>query len=99
TSPQYNFRSFHYQRVNSNTTLQSNVNLRNNISFNNEYFPQDTYQSINDVTSSVALTQQTKHINQRLVIERLDAPDPTDTSLFAAVHTQNASLPRYDLTT
>ena len=57
------------------TTLQSNVNLRKNVSFNNQYFPQDTNQSVNDLTSSVALTHQKGHINQRFVVEALQAPD------------------------
>jgi hypothetical protein len=95
---QYNIRSYHWQRLTSALTLQSNVNLRKNISFNNQYFPQDINQSVNDITSSIALTHQKKKINQRLVVERLDAPDPGDTSQFAETHIQSASLPRYDFT-
>src|SRR5262249_29599831 len=66
--------------------------------FNNQFFPQDFNQSVSDITSSIALTHQTKRINQRLVFERLDAPDPEDDPLFADTHIQSASIPRYDFT-
>jgi hypothetical protein len=97
-TPQYNIRSYHWQRLDDYRTIQSNINLRKNISFNNRYFPQDINQSVNDITSSVALTQQKGHANQRIVVERLDAPDPGDNSLFAETHVQTASYPRYDFT-
>ncbi len=95
---QYNIRAYHWQRLSSALTLQSNVNLRKNISFNSQFFPQDTNQSVSDVTSSVALTHQKKHINQRLVMERLDAPDSGNTDPFAETHVQTATYPRYDFT-
>ena len=95
---QYNVRSYHWQRLAPSLTLQSNVNLRKNVSFNNQYFPQDINQAVNDITSSIALTHQKGPINQRLVLERLDAPDSGDTSAFAATHVQNATYPRYDFT-
>ncbi len=98
TAPQYNFRAYHWQRLDPATTLQSNVNLRKNVSFNNQYFAQDTNQSVNDIISSVALTRQKSHFNHRLVVERDDAPDPGDTSAFATTHVQSASYPRYDIT-
>jgi lipopolysaccharide export system protein LptA len=97
-APQYNIRSYHWQRVRDDLTMQSNVNLRKNVSFNNRFFQQDINQSVNDITSSIALTQQKRRFNHRLVFERYDAPDPGDDSLFAETHVQTASLPRYDLT-
>jgi lipopolysaccharide export system protein LptA len=96
--PQYNVRSYHWQKLDSYDTLQSNVNLRKNISFNNQFFPQDTNGSVSDITSSIAMTRQKGHLNQRLVVERTDSPDPGDTSPSATVHTQSASYPRYDAT-
>jgi lipopolysaccharide export system protein LptA len=97
-APQYNIRSYHWQRLRDDLTIQSNVNLRKNVSFNNRFFQQDINQSVNDITSSIALTQQRRRFNHRLVFERFDAPDPGDSSLFAETHVQSASLPRYDLT-
>src|SRR4029077_18288358 len=70
----------------------------NNVSFNNQYFPQDTNQQVSDITNSVALTKATKYLNQRVVVESLNAPDTIDTSTFPAVHVQTASIPRYDVT-
>jgi hypothetical protein len=95
-APQYNIRSYQWQKLNATTQLQSNVNLRKNVSFNNQYFAQDTNQSVNDITSSIAMTQTRKRFSQRLVVERQDSPDPGDTSLFAETHVQSASLPRYE---
>ena len=97
-SSQYNFRAYHWQRIDPTLTLQSNVNQRNNVSFNNQYFPQDTNQQVSDITNSVALTKATKYLNQRVVVESLNAPDTIDTSTFPAVHVQTASIPRYDVT-
>src|SRR5205823_5018210 len=74
---QYNFRAYHWERLSSALTLQSNVNMRKNVSFNNQYFPQDTNQSVNDLTSSIALTHQRGKANHRLVVEALQAPDST----------------------
>ncbi len=95
---QYNLRSYHWQRLSSLYTIQSSINLRRNVSFNNQYFPQDTGQSVSDINSSLALTRQGSKSNQRLVFERLDAPDAGDTDPFAQTHMQTASLPRYDFT-
>ncbi len=95
-TPQYNIRSYHWQQMPHRIVLQSNVNIRNNVSFNDQYFQQDTNQAINDITSSVALTQQGKKINQRLVVEALQAPDTLDVSTFSTTHVQTASLPRYE---
>jgi len=97
-APQYTTRFYHWQKLSSDTTLQSNSNLRKNVAFNNQFFSQDTNESVNDITSSIALTQQKKQYNQRVVFERLDAPDPGDTTTFATTHVQSASLPRYDFT-
>jgi len=96
--PQYNIRSYHWQKINPSTTLQSNVNLRNNVAFNDQFFQEDYNQSITDINSSIALTQQKARFNQRLVVERMDAPDVGDTSPIAQPHIQSASLPRYDFT-
>ena len=96
--PQYNIRGYLWQKVSPTTQLQINSNLRQNISFNTQYFSQDPNQSQNDVLSSLALTQQTTTYNQHLVVQREDAPDPPDTSAFATTHLQNASLPSYDFT-
>lgn len=98
TAPQYSIRSYHSQAISPTLNLQSNVNLRKNVSFNNQYFSQDTNQSVNDITSSVALTHAKGKRNQSLVVEALQSPDPDDTGLFAATHVQNASLPRYNFT-
>ncbi len=99
TVPQYNLRSYHWQKISDTVSLQSNANLRKNVSFNNLYFPQDTNQGANDITSSIALTQQTRKLNHRLVVEALNAPDLGDPAgQLADTHTQNASLPRYDFT-
>lgn len=97
--PQYNIRSYHWQRWGPLYTLQSSINLRKNVSFNNQYFPQDTAQGVTDITSSVALTRQSKRINQRVVLERLDAPDSSDSGPFAPTHMQSASFPRYEFST
>ena len=97
-APQYNFRFYHWQRLSNTFTIQSNTNLRKNVSFNNQFFSQDYNQSVNDLTSSIALTQQTQKVNQRLVLERLDAPDDGADPLFADTHIQEASLPRYEFT-
>jgi len=97
-APQYTVRSYHWQQINPTTTLQSNVNLRKNVSFNNQFFNQDTNQAVNDITNSVALSKTTKSFIQRLVVQGDDAPDPGDTNLFANVHTQTASLPSYTFT-
>ena len=96
--PQYNVRSYHWQRLDPETTLQSNVNLRKNVSFNNLFYRQDDNQGVDDVFSSIALTKQTKKINQRLVIEADQATDPGSDPLFADEHIQSASLPRYEFT-
>jgi len=98
-SPQYNVRSYHWERLPHDLTLQSNVNMRENVSFNDQYFQQDTDQAINDITSSVALTKQSKLLNQRIVVETLQAPDIGDTTTFAQTHIQSASLPRYEFST
>jgi hypothetical protein len=97
-SPQFNIRSYLWDKVNATTFLQSNVNYRKNVSFNNVFFNQDTNQAVNDINNSMALTKTTKRWIQRLVVESQDGPDPGDTSIFANVHSQNASLPRYDFT-
>jgi len=96
--PQYNFRSYHWEQLDKTTILQSNVNLRQNVSFNNQYFSEDTNQNVNDITSSVALTKQTTHVNQQLVVQQDAAPDSGDTSEFAATHVQTAQLPSYNVT-
>jgi len=98
TAPQYTTRFYHWQQLSPTVTLQSNSNLRQNVAFNDQYFPQDTNQSVTDITSSIALTQQKKLFSQRLVFERNDAPDSTDVSTFPSVHVQSASIPRYDFT-
>jgi hypothetical protein len=95
---QYNIRSYHFQRLSDQYTLQSNVNLRKNVSFNNLFYRQDNNQGVNDVLSSIALTQQNKKINQHLVMEVDQSPDPNADPLFADTHIQTASLPRYDFT-
>lgn len=97
-APQYNIRFYHWQRISNELTLQSNTNLRKNVSFNNQFFPQDYNQSLNDLISSIALTHQNGRLNQRLVVERLDAPDSGSDPLFADTHMQTASLPRYEFT-
>jgi hypothetical protein len=96
--PEYNVRAYHWQQVDPFSTLQSNINLRKNVSFNSQFFPQDINGAVNDITSSLAYTHQKGHLNQRLVVERTDAPDAGDTSPFAATHMQSASYPRYDVT-
>lgn len=97
-APQYNMRFYHWQKLNPYLTFQSNTNLRKNVSFNNQFFAQDYNQSVNDLTSSIALTHQKGKINQRLVLERLDAPDANADPLFGETHIQSASLPRYEFT-
>jgi lipopolysaccharide export system protein LptA len=99
TAPQYNIREYHWQRLNPQDTLQANINLQQNDSFNNQYFPQDTNQANNNITSSFAFTHQTKQWNQRVVMERYDAPDADQVGqTFAPMNMQTASLPRYEFT-
>lgn len=97
-APQYNIRSYHWQSLPNNLTLRSNVNMRKNVSFNNQYFRQDNNQNQIDVPSSLALTHQNKRVNQSIVAERSDAPDSGGDPLFADTHMQSASFPRYDVT-
>jgi lipopolysaccharide export system protein LptA len=97
-SAQYNIRMYHWQKINEQVTLQSNTNLRNNVAFNSQYFPQDPNQSVNDITSSIALTQQTNKINQRLVVEQVAGTDPGADPLFGETHTQIANYPSYQFT-
>src|ERR1039458_5172266 len=98
TGPQYNLRGYLWQQVSSTTQLQANANLRQNISFNTQYFSQDPNQSQSDVLSSVALTQQTRTYNQHLVVQREDAPDSSGSGAFQTTHMQNASIPSYNFT-
>lgn len=97
-APQYNIRAYHYQAFQNNYVIQSNVNLRKNVSFNNQYFRDDYNQSQVDLPSSIALSRQGKRFSQHLVAERTDSPDIGDTSPFAETHMQSASYPRYDFT-
>ena len=97
-APQYTIRSYHWQQINPTTTLQSNVNLRQNVGFNDQFFQQDINQAVSDITNSVALSKTTKSFIQRIFVEGDDAPDPGDTSPFANLHTQTASLPSYTFT-
>ncbi|MFA5974958.1 MAG: hypothetical protein WC859_02180 [Elusimicrobiota bacterium] len=97
-APQYTIRSYHWQQLSPTISLQSNVNLRKNVSFNNQYFAQDINQSVNDIISSVALTRSKEKTSQRLVVENLQSPDPGDNGLFAETHVQKAALPRFDFT-
>jgi hypothetical protein len=98
TGRQYNIRAYHWERIDPTLTLQSNVNLRDNVSFNNQYFPQDTNQSVNSITSSIALTKAKGLFNQQLVVQSQNAPDATDISTFPATHIQTASVPQYNIT-
>lgn len=95
---QYNVRSFHWQRLSEALTLQSNVNLRKNVSFNNLFYRQDTNQAVNEIISSLALTHQTKRASQRVLLEANQAPDPGADPLFGQTHVQSASMPRYEFT-
>jgi hypothetical protein len=98
TGPQYSYRGDLWQRLSPTVQLQANTNIRQNISFNTQYFAQDPNQSQTDILSSVAMTQQTKSYNQHLVVDRLDAPDNTVTGPFATTHIQSANLPSYNFT-
>jgi len=97
-APQYNVRFYHWQRLSKTWSLQSNTNLRKNVSFNNQFFPQDYNQSVNDLLNSIALTHQRQSFSQRLVVEALNGPDSGADPFFADVHPQTASLPRYEFT-
>jgi hypothetical protein len=99
SSQQYNFRAYEWQKLNSTTILQSNVDLRKYVSFNNQFFPEDNNQSITTIPNSVALTRQTKLVNQRLIVQGVQAPDVTDISTYPVTHFQSATLPEYDLST
>jgi hypothetical protein len=95
---QYNLRAYHWQKLTNELTLQANIDHRENVGFNNEFFTQDPFQAVSNVTNSTALTFQNKHINQRLVVqsdEGLDAGADPDTG---TIHTQDALLPHYEIT-
>jgi hypothetical protein len=95
---QYNVRFYHWQRVSERLTFQSNINHRKNVSFNNQFFNQDTNQSVTDVNNSAALTYVNHIATQRLVVETLESPDENSDPLFGNTHVQTASLPRYEVT-
>ena len=95
---QYNVRSYHWQQLSPEWTLQSNVNWRNNVSFNNLFYQQDINQAVSEVLNSVAVTQQSKKFNQHVVFQVDQQPDPGSDPLFAKTHIQNASLPAYTFT-
>ncbi len=98
-APQYDVRAYHWQKLSNALTFQANINHRDNVSFNNQFFNQDTNQSVTDVDNSAALTYQKGHNNQLLLVESLEAPDANDPNpLFANTHIQTASLPEYDVT-
>ncbi len=97
TDPQYNVRFYHWQNVAPGMTYQSNVNHRKNVSFNNQFFTQDTNYAVNDVNNSMALTYLNNIATQRVVVESFEAPDENSDSLFGNTHIQSASLPRYEV--
>ncbi len=93
---QYNIRSYHWQQVSPTLTFQSNVNHRKNVSFNNQFFTQDTNQSVTDINNSVALTHSSKKSTHRVLFKSLEAPDAGADPLYGETHIQEASLPRYE---
>lgn len=95
---QYNVRFYHWQKVAAGLTFQSNINHRKNVSFNNQFFTQDSNQSVNDVNNSAALTYQNDIATQRLIVESFESPDGNSDPLFGNTHIQSASLPRYEVT-
>jgi len=95
---QYNLRAYHWQKLSDHMTLQANVNHRENVGFNNEFFPQDPFQSVSNVTNSTALTFQNKRVNQRVVVQSDEGLDAGADPNFGAIHTQDALLPHYEVT-
>ena len=98
--PQYNVRLYDWQKLGENLTFQSSSDLQKYASFNNQFFPEDTYQAATNIQNSVALTRQTRRSMQRLVVEGVQSPDVSEIgiSTFPVNHWQSASLPRYDFT-
>ena len=81
-SPQYDIRAYHWQKIQYDLTFQSNIDHRNNVSFNDQFFNQDTNQSQTDIDNSAALTYQKGHVNQRVVVNDMEAPDANEDPLF-----------------
>ncbi len=95
-APQYNVRSYHWQTLGHGAIFQSNINRRKNVSFNNQFLVQDNNLSVHDINNSVAISQTARRLTHRLVMETFEAPDAGADPLYGAIHTQSASLPRYE---
>ena len=95
---QYNVRAYLWQKLSNELTFQSSVNHRENVGFNNEFFPSDPNQAVSDVSNSAAITYQNKRINQRIIVQANEGLDPNEDPLMGTLHTQDALLPRYQVT-